>query len=180
MNSERNDFKPTVKEIIIFGMLGALIFVSKLITEALPNIHLIAVFIVSFSAVYRKKAIYPIMVFVLLTGLFYGFNNWWIPYIYIWLPLWIGVIIVPEKISEKKKYLIYIIICFLHGFLYGTLYAFAQAIMFGLDFKGTIAWIVSGLPFDCIHGVSNLICGLLIPPIVKIMRKVSKTKTTVN
>ena len=60
MNSGRNDFKPTVKEIIIFGMLGALIFVSKLITEALPNIHLIAVFIVSFSAVYRKKAIYPI------------------------------------------------------------------------------------------------------------------------
>lgn len=171
MNSERNDFKPTIKEIIIFGMLGALIFISKLMTEMLPNIHLIGVMIVSVSAVYRKKAIYPIIVFVLLTGLFYGFNNWWIPYIYIWLPLWIGVLLVPERIPRKKKSVIYIIICSLHGFLFGTLYAPAQAVMFGLDFKGTVAWIVSGLPFDCIHGMSNLICGLLIPPIVKIMKR---------
>ena len=177
MNSEQNSFKPTIKEIIIFGMLGALIFVSKLITEALPNIHLIGVMITSFSAVYKKKAIYPIYVFVLLSGIFYGFANWWLPYIYIWLPLWIGILLVPEKISEKKKYVIYIIICSLHGFLYGTLYAPAQAIMFGLTFKETLAWIGAGLLFDCIHGVSNLICGLLIPPIVKVMKKLDKTPT---
>ena len=173
MNSERNNFKPTVKEIIIFGMLGALIFVSKLITEALPNIHLIGMFITAFSAVYKKKAIYPIYVFVLLSGVFYGFANWWIPYLYIWLFPWITVLLVPEKISERKKYVIYIIICALHGFLYGTLYAPAQAIIFGLDFKGTVAWIMAGLPFDFIHGVSNLICGFLIPPMIKIMKRVS-------
>ncbi len=177
MNSERNSFKPTIKEIIIFGMLGALIFVSKLITEALPNIHLIGMFITAISAVYKKKAIYPVYVFVLLSGIFYGFANWWIPYIYIWLPLWIGVLLVPEKISEKKKYVIYIIICSLHGFLYGTLYAPAQAIMFGLTFRETLAWIGAGLLFDCIHGVSNLICGLLIPPMVKIMKRLDKTPT---
>lgn len=173
MNSERNNFKPTVKEIIIFGMLGALIFVSKLITEALPNIHLIGMFITAFSAVYKKKAIYPIYVFVLLSGVFYGFANWWIPYLYIWLFPWITVLLVPEKISERKKYVIYIIICALHGFLYGTLYAPAQAIIFGFDFKGTVAWIMAGLPFDFIHGISNLICGFLIPPMIKIMKRVS-------
>ncbi len=177
MNSGQNSFKPTIKEIIIFGMLGALIFVSKLITEALPNIHLIGMFITAISAVYKKKAIYPVYVFVLLSGIFYGFANWWIPYIYIWLPLWIGVLLVPEKISEKKKYVIYIIICSLHGFLYGTLYAPAQAIMFGLTFRETLAWIGAGLLFDCIHGVSNLICGLLIPPMVKIMKRLDKTPT---
>ncbi len=177
MNSGQNSFKPTIKEIIIFGMLGALIFVSKLITEALPNIHLIGMFITAISAIYKKKAIYPVYVFVLLSGIFYGFANWWLPYLYIWLPLWIGVLLVPEKISEKKKYVIYIIICSLHGFLYGTLYAPAQAIMFGLTFRETLAWIGAGLLFDCIHGVSNLICGLLIPPMVKIMKRLDKTPT---
>jgi len=38
-----------------------------------------------------------------------------------------------------------------------------------MGFKATIAWIIAGLPWDAIHGVSNLVCGLLIMPIVKIL-----------
>ena len=68
------------------------------------------------------------------------------------------------------------VVCGLHGLLYGVLYAPAQAILFGLDFKGMIAWIVAGLPFDAIHGISNFIGGLLIQPLVatlKLAKKVS-------
>ena len=48
-----------------------------------------------------------------------------------------------------------------------------QAIAFGLDLKGTVAWIVAGLPWDAVHGVSNLIAGLiLIVPLKKVLEKI--------
>jgi len=55
------------------------------------------------------------------------------------------------------------------------LYAPAQALLYGLSFKGMIAWIVSGLPFDMIHGVSNFICGLLIVPIIHLLRRLENS-----
>ena len=67
------------------------------------------------------------------------------------------------------------LVCAAHGFLFGTLYAPAQAILFGLDFKGMVAWIVAGFPWDCIHGVSNFFCGILIMPIVSILRRLENS-----
>jgi energy-coupling factor transport system substrate-specific component len=72
---------------------------------------------------------------------------------------------------KKIKPLVYMTVCAMHGFMFGILYAPVQALLFGLSFKGTIAWIVSGLPFDFIHGISNFFCGMLIMPIVSILRK---------
>lgn len=168
--------KLTLKEAVIFGMLGAVMYASKLLTELLPNIHLIGVFIVAITVVYRKKALYPIYVFIFLTGLLNGFNMWWIPYLYIWAVLWGAVMLLPKKLPPKAAPVIYAIVCSLHGFLYGTIYAPAQALMFGLDFKGMVAWIVAGLPYDAIHGVSNFIGGLiLIVPLTSILKIAERT-----
>ena len=168
--------KLNIKEAVIFSMLGAIMYASKVITDVLPNIHLIGVFVVTITLVYRKKALYPIYIFVFLTGLLNGFATWWIPYLYIWTVLWAAVMILPQNIPQKIQPIVYMVVCGLHGLLYGVLYAPAQAILFGLDFKGMIAWIVAGLPFDAIHGISNFIGGLLIQPLVatlKLAKKVS-------
>lgn len=149
-------------------------YASKMLMSVLPNVHLLGVFIVSETLVYRKKALYPIYVFVLLEGLFGGFAMWWIPYLYIWTILWGMAMLIPKKLSEKKLIIISTVVCSLHGFLFGTLYAPAQAIMFGLNFKGMITWIIAGLPYDAIHGVSNLVCGLLIVPITKALNQSQK------
>jgi len=162
--------KLSVKEIVVFGMLGALMYASKVIMEVLPNIHLLGVFTVAFTVVYRKKALYPIYTYVLLNGLFAGFNTWWIPYLYIWTLLWGAVMLLPKNMPKKVAPIVYMSVCAAHGFLFGTLYAPAQAIMFGLNFKSTVAWIIAGLPYDAIHGVSNFFCGLLILPIVNLLR----------
>ena len=61
--------KLSVKEIALFGMLGALMYASKMALEFLPNVHLLGVFTISMTVVYRKKALYPIYVFVFLLGL---------------------------------------------------------------------------------------------------------------
>lgn len=155
-------------------MLGALMYASKLIMELLPNIHLLGAFIVAFTVVYRRKALYPIYVFVLLTGLFNGFNTWWVPYLYIWTLLWAVTMLLPKNMPKKVRPLVYMAVCAVHGFAYGTLYAPVQALFFGLDFKGMIAWIVSGLPFDLIHGVSNFFCGMLILPIMAVLQRADK------
>ena len=165
--------KLNIYETAIFSMLGATMYTSKILMEALPNIHLIGVFIVAITVVYRKKALYPIYVFVFITGLLNGFATWWLPYLYIWTILWGIVMLLPKKLPEKAKPFIYSAVCALHGFLYGILYAPAQALIFGLNFKGMLTWIAAGLPFDITHGISNFVCGLLICPLIILLRKLT-------
>lgn len=155
-------------------MLGSVMYASKIIMELFPNIHLIGVFTVAFTIVYRKKALYPIYTYVILNGIFCGFAAWWIPYLYVWAVLWGAVMLLPQRIPKKVRPLVYMAVCAAHGFLFGTLYAPAQAILYGLSFPKMIAWIVAGLPFDCIHGISNFFCGILILPIVFALRLAEK------
>ena len=162
--------KLTIKELTIFSMLGAVMYASKMIMEMIPNVHLLGVFIVAFTIVYRKKALYPIYIFVLLTGLLNGFSTWWLPYTYIWTVLWGVVMLLPKKMPKKIQPFVYMLVCAGHGFLYGTLYAPFQAIVYGLNFEKTIAWIIAGLPWDFTHGVSNFFCGILIVPIISVLK----------
>lgn len=162
--------KLTTKEITVFAMLGAVMYASKVIMEFAPNIHLLGVFTVAFTVVYRKKALYPIYTYVILNGIFSGFAAWWIPYLYVWTVLWGAVMLLPKNMPKKIQPIVYMSVCALHGFLFGTLYAPAQAVLFGLNLKGMIAWIAAGLPYDLIHGVSNFFCGMLIVPIISALR----------
>ena len=166
--------KINVKETVIFAMLGALMYMSKWLMEFLPNIHLIGVIIVAITVVYRKKALYPIYIFVLVTGLLGGFSTWWVPYTYIWTVLWGATMLLPKNMPKKIAPIVYMVVCSLHGFLYGILYAPAQALLFSLDFKGTIAWIAAGFPFDITHGISNFLCGILIIPLINAIRLAEK------
>ena len=170
--------KLKIKEMTIFAMLGALMYVSKVVMEFAPNIHLLGVFTVAFTVVYRKKALWPIYIFVALTGFFSGIAMWWIPYLYIWTVLWGITMLLPKNIPEKFRPVVYMLVCSAHGFLYGTLYAPSQALLFGLDFRETLAWIGAGLYWDILHGISNFLCGILIVPIISVLRRASGTHIT--
>ena len=160
---------------VIFAMLGTLMYCSKIIMEAIPNVHLLGMFTMVFTLVYRKKALIPIYVFIMLTGLFAGFATWWIPYLYIWAVLWGITMLLPRNMPYGIACVIYPIVCAMHGLLYGTLYAPAQALLFGLDFDGMLAWIVAGLPWDMIHAVGNFAAGLLIIPLATLLKKLQKS-----
>ena len=84
--------------------------------------------------------------------------------------------LLPEKLSLRTRALICIALSALHGFCYGILYAPTQAILFGLNLKGTIAWIAAGFPFDLVHGISNLFTGLLILPLTLLLGRLSRQK----
>ena len=170
----------TVYEISVFSMLGAIMYCSKMILEWAPNVHLLGLFTMAFTIVYRKKALIPIYIFVLLLGVLNGFNGWWFPYLYIWTILWGVTMLLPKKMSPKVAVIVYAVICSLHGFMFGILYAPAQAIMFGLDFKGMITWLSAGAVFDTVHGVSNFFAGFLIVPMVNLLRKIDKAKINIQ
>ncbi len=155
-------------------MLGAVMYTSKLLMELLPNMHLLGAFIISMTVVYRKKALYPIYTFVLLDGLMSGFATWWVPYLYVWTVLWVLTMLLPKSIPPRICPIVYMILSALHGFAFGILYAPAQALIFGLDFNGTLAWIAAGFPYDIIHGISNFVCGLLICPLIRVFRTAEK------
>lgn len=162
--------KLKTRELAIFAMLGAIMYLSKIIMEWIPNVHLLGTLTMAYTLVYRRKALYPIYVYVFLNGLLAGFNTWWIPYLYIWTVLWGVTMLLPKNMSKKIAPIIYMVVCALHGFCFGILYAPAQAIMFGLSFEATLAWIASGFYFDMIHGIGNFFCGMLILPIVSMLR----------
>jgi len=167
--------KLKIREIAIFGMLGALMYASKMLMEVLPNIHLLGVFTMAFTVVYRKKALYPIYIYVLLNGIFSGFATWWIPYLYVWTVLWGATMLLPKNMPKKVQSIVYMSVNACHGFLYGVLYAPSQALLYGLSFEGTLAWIAAGFPFDITHGISNFICGILIVPIVHVLQRLENS-----
>lgn len=161
-------------DLIIFALLGVILFVSKYLTEAIPNVHFIGMLTMTYTITYRKKALIPIYVFVFLLGLFNGFALWWIPYLYIWTVLWAVTMLLPKKMNTKIAIPVYATVCALHGLCYGTLYAPVQAIMYGLDFKGMLTWIAAGLYFDIMHAVGNFALGFLIIPLSNALKKAHK------
>ena len=96
---------------------------------------------------------------------------------YIWTVLWGMVMLLPRKIPKKWQPLVYMSVSAVHGLLYGILYAPVQAFVLGMNLEGTIAWIMAGLPWDVMHGVSNFVCGILILPIIRVMRMAERSRT---
>ena len=79
--------------------------------------------------------------------------------------------LLPKKMPKTIQPIVYMAVNACHGFSFGILYAPSQALLYGLSWKGMLAWIASGVPFDITHGISNFVCGVLIVPIVYLLRR---------
>ena len=167
--------KLKIKEITLFALLGSLMFALKYVMQSLPNIHLLGVFIVAITVVFRAKALWPIYVYVFIDGLIGGFATWWLPYLYIWTVLWAVIMILPKNMSTPASTVVYTIVCTLHGLLFGVLYAPAQALFYGLDFNGMLTWIATGFWFDFLHGISDFLATLILSaPLIKLLQNAKK------
>ncbi len=160
-----------IREMVLFAMLGAIMFCSKIIMEILPNIHLLGMLTMVYTIVFRTKALIPIYVYVILNGLYAGFSMWWMPYLYIWTILWGITMLLPKKMPVKVKFVVYPVICALHGFAFGFLYSPAHALMMGLNLEQTLTWVLSGIYFDAIHGIGNFAIGFLVLPLATFLGK---------
>lgn len=174
MSNRHHAQRRAVRDMCIFAMLATVMFSSKILMELLPNIHLLGMLTVTYTVVYRTRALIPLYLYVFINGLYAGFNLWWAPYLYIWTVLWGLTMLLPKDMPKRACYIVYPILCGLHGFAFGTLYAPAQAMMFGLNFQQMLAWIAAGIPFDIVHGISNVAMGFLVYPLSLLLKKLSK------
>ena len=106
---------------------------------------------------------YTLAVFVLLEGLLYGFGLWWFSYLYIW-----AILAVAAWLFRKmESRLGWGLLCGFYGLIFGTLILSGPA--------ATLAYIISGIPFDLIHGVSNfLLAFLLLPTLRRILARLTR------
>lgn len=168
-------YKKKLARYCVFAMFGAIMYVSYLLTQWLPNIHMLGMFVMLLTVVYRFQALVPIYVYVFLTGVTYGFAIWWVPYLYLWAILWGVTMLIPKGLGKKWAMIVYPVVCGAFGLSFGALYAPAQAFFFGYDLKTTLLWIGAGFYFDLIHAAGNVAFGLLIYPLSVQIRKLNKS-----
>lgn len=176
MNGRNGRRASVAREMAVFAMLGTMLFCGDILMEWAPNIHFVGMLTMTYTLVYRGKALIPIYIYVFLNGVYAGFGLWWIPYLYLWAILWGVTMLLPRNMPRRVAIPVYMGVCALHGLCFGTLYAPFQAVVFGLDFAKTLAWIAAGLPFDVIHALGNLASGALIVPLVELLRRLEKSR----
>lgn len=160
------------RDLTVFAVLAAMMFLTRWMMQMIPNVHLLGLFIAATTICYRTRALIPLYAWIALEGVFAGFSFWWIPYLYVWLPLW-GMFMLAgrTRLPAKIKTPLFMVLSALHGLSFGLLYAPAQALMFGFGFRAMIAWIIAGIPFDLMHAASNFATGVLIVPLSLLLKR---------
>ena len=147
-----------LKCVALSGILGALMFVSQVALAPLPNVELASSLTVLFTLALGPYVGYTLAVFVLLEGLLYGFGLWWFSYLYIWAILAVAAWLFRKMESRLG---------------WGLLCGFYVLILSGP--AATLAYIISGIPFDLVHGVSNfLLAFLLLPTLRRILARLTR------
>ena len=155
-----------IREILLFGLFGAVLVVVQVALAILPNIELVSFFIIVYTLVLGKKAFYPIYVFVIVEGLIYGFGLWWISYLYVWDVLAIAVLL----FRKNEQPVVWVIISGLFGLLFGALCSIPYLFIGGIG--AAISYWVNGILFDLLHCGGNVIAtALLFGPGYKIMKR---------
>ncbi len=171
LSTQNKSKRLPLRQLILFAMLGVIMFISKVVMEGLPNIHLLGMLTITYTVVYRWRALIPIYIYVFLNGIFAGFASWWIAYLYVWAILWAATMLIPKRTPKKLACVIYPLLCAAHGLFFGVLCAPAEAIIHHMSFQQTLAWISTGFVFDVIHTFGNLAVGLLVFPLSEALRK---------
>lgn len=155
--------------VALSGILGAVLLVSQIALAPLPNVEVVSLLVVLFTLVLGRYMGYTLAVFILLEGVYYCFGMWWISYLYIWAIL----AVVAYVFRKMDSRLGWALLCGFYGLIFGTLTSIPYFITGGIG--GGIAYIVSGIPFDLIHAVSNfLLAFLLLPVLRKLLKKLTR------
>ena len=144
-----------MREIALFGMLGALTFGAKVAMAGLPNIEPVTLFVMVFGAVFGWKALYPVFVYVTLEILLYGIGTWNLMYLYIW-PL---LAVLAFLMRKRQDAVDWAILAGAFGLCFGALCAPVDFLLGDLGY--VIAKWISGLLFDVTHCIGNFVIALV-------------------
>ena len=107
--------KPSLRELCLLSLLGALMLALQVAASGLPNIHFTAPVIIITAIFFGWKSLYAIFVFIMLEGLVWGFGLWWICYWYLWPLLAVPAVLMRNERSP----LFWAVIAAVHGLFFG-------------------------------------------------------------
>ncbi len=166
--------KNAALDVALVALMVAVIEVCKFAMVGLPNISLTAFWLVLFSKHFGGKVYYVVPVFTLLEGVVFGFNLWWISYLYAW-PL---LVLITKIFRQNDSALIWAVISGIFGLCFGGLFAIpyiftATNLKNGLAYA--VSWWISGIPWDITHCVGNFVLMLLLyKPLGKVLQNLQK------
>lgn len=143
-------------EVVLFGMLGALMFALQVVMAGLPNIEPVSLLVMLFAAVFGWKSLYAVYVFVIMEVLFHGIGLWNLNYLYIWTVLALGAIF----LRRMEHPLGWAILSGAFGLCFGALCGIVDIFIGGFSYAVT-KW-VSGIPFDLLHCGGNFVIALIL------------------
>lgn len=160
------------KDIVTCSFLAAILLVVQIMLGFLPNVELVSLLIIIYTLTLGRKTLAVIYLFALFEGLLYGFGIWWVMYLYVWTILYMVV-----RILRKNNHkLIWAVTSGIFGLSFGALCSLPYAAAGGLG--AGIAWWISGIPFDLLHGISNFLVVLLFfTPILSIVQRLIRGDT---
>lgn len=155
-----------LRQIVLFGILGAMTFAAKWVMSGLPNIEPVSLMVMLFAVAFGRKCIYPIAVYVAMEFLMYGLGVWNIYYLYIWLILAIGAYF----LRNSSQSLVWAILSGGFGLLFGAFCGIADIFIGGFGYA--VAKWTSGILFDVAHCAGNFVIALLLfMPMRKLLEK---------
>ena len=161
--------KVSVKDVAYLGISLAILEVSKLALDFLPNIEVITLLFIVYTLFYGRKTVLVAIGFTAVECFLKGFNVWSFMYLYIW-PLLIMLVFFANK--YKAGYVFYCILSGFFGLFFGMLCSIPYLFIGGWSMA--VTWWIAGIPYDIIHCVSNFVlCLLLFKPLCAIMKKVT-------
>lgn len=145
-----------IRELTVFGLLAALLCVSKFALSGLPNVEPVSLLLILYTLSYGKKALYILYTWVLFEGLIYGFGQWFFSYLYVWLVLW-GLAMLFHR---QESTVLWAVVSGFYGLLFGLLCALSWGVLYGP--AAAVSYWISGIPFDISHAVGNFVLALLL------------------
>ena len=157
-----------VRKITRIALLSAILYVSKVALEFLPNVELVSLLTVLYPLVFGKEAFLIVTVFNLFELIQWGFGTWWVSYLYVW-PLLVLITLLLKRVI-KEEFLIWSVVSGLFGLIFGSLFAI---VYLPVDPAYALAYWISGLPWDVWHGVCNFVLMLVIgKPLYLLLKKI--------
>jgi len=150
------DKKLSIRELTLFGVLGAMTFALQVAMAPLPNIEPVSLLVMIFAAVFGWKALYPVYVFVVMEILFYGISTWNIYYLYVWTILACAAILM----RHTRQTFPWALLSAVFGLFFGALCGIVDIFIGGFAYAAA-KW-VSGIPFDLLHCGGNFVITLIL------------------
>ncbi len=156
-------------EVVLFGILGALMFALQVVMAPLPNIEPVSLLVMLFAVTFGWKSLYCVYTFVAMEILFHGLGLWNVNYLYVWTFLAIASI----ALRNMEHPFAWAMVSGVFGLCFGALCGIVDIFIGGFGYAVT-KWI-SGIPFDLLHCGGNFAIALVLwKPMQKLLRTMHK------